>query len=73
MKNLRFLFFLIIIQLILLISGCKWTILSVTGPKCASTGETVTIYIEGTCQSEENSPTQYGLILQIPNSWLVLS
>jgi hypothetical protein len=73
MKNLRFLFFVIIIPLILLISGCKWTILCVTGPKCASTGETVTIYIEGTCESEENSPTQYGLILQIPSSWLVLS
>ena len=73
MKKARFLIFLVVIQMILFISGCKWSIVSVTGPNCASTGETVTIYIEGTCESEGNSPTQYGLILQIPNSWLVLS
>ncbi len=73
MKKSRFVSYLVVIQLIFFISGCKWTILSVNGPKCASTGETVTIYVEGTSESEENSPTQYGLILQIPDSWLVLS
>lgn len=73
MKKARFLIFLVVIQMILFISGCKWSIVSVTGPNCASTGGTVTIYIEGTCESEENSPTQYGLILQIPNSWVILS
>ncbi len=73
MKNARFLFFLVLITVTLVFSGCKWTILSIYGHNCASTGETVTIYIEGTCTSEADSPAQYGLILQIPNSWLVIS
>ena len=73
MKKARFLIFLTVIQMILFISGCKWSIVSVTGPNCASSGETVTIYVKGSCESETNSPSVYGLILQIPNSWFILS
>lgn len=73
MKKARFLIFLVVIQMTLFISGCKWSIMSVTGPNCASSGGTVTIYVEGSCETEANSPSVYGLILQIPNSWFVLS
>jgi hypothetical protein len=73
MKKVRLLIFLIAILMILFVSGCKWSIVSVTGPDCASTGKTVTIYIAGTSESEEDTPSAYGLILQIPNNWVVLS
>ena len=73
MKKLHAIFLLFAIPLVLLTSGCKWSILSVTAPNCASSNQTITIYITGACQTEENSPTIYGLILQIPDSSTVLS
>jgi len=73
MKKVRFVCLLFVIGLSLFASGCKWSIVSITGPNCASPGQTITIYVAGTSQTEENSPTLYGLILQIPDSWGVLS
>ena len=73
MKRFQVVLLLCALQLTLLTSGCKWSIVSITGPNCASTGQTITIYITGASQDEESSPSLYGLILQIPDSWGVLS
>jgi hypothetical protein len=73
MKRVRAALLFSMILLSLLVSGCKWSIVSVTGPSCVSDGQTITIYLEGSCESEEEAPNLYGLILQIPDSWDVLS
>jgi len=73
MKRVRVVFLLIVIQLSLFASGCKWSIVGVTGPNGVSAGQTITIYIAGSSESEGDSPTIYGLIVQIPDSWKVLS
>ncbi|MCF8142736.1 MAG: hypothetical protein K9N21_02325 [Deltaproteobacteria bacterium] len=72
MKKLRTAI-LFVIGLSLFTSGCKWSILSVTGPTGVSSGQTIVINISGFSEGEAESPTQYGLILQLPESWVVES
>ena len=74
MKKLHMLFLLFAIQLILLSSGCKLSVVRVTGPPNALTGQIITIYVKGkSVNVADDGVNLYGLILQLPDHWEVLS
>ena len=66
--------FIFVIQSILLTSGCKLSVMSVTGPSTSLVGQIITIYIKGESLGVAGEEvTLYGLILQIPDHWEVVS
>ncbi|MBC8420654.1 MAG: hypothetical protein H8E10_18880 [Desulfobacterales bacterium] len=74
MKKLHVLFLLSAFQLSLFASGCKLSVVSFTGPSCALTGQTITVYVAGKSEDVgDDGVTLYGLILQLPDDWEVLS
>ena len=62
------------IILVLITAGCKLSVLRVTGPSTALPGQIITIYVKGTSVSvTDDGVTLYGLILQLPDNWEVIS
>ena len=74
MKKSRTASWCCILLLLLAISGCKLSIISITGPSGAHPGQTIVVYVKGTVTAEDDTDvSQYGLILQLPVNWEVLS
>ncbi len=69
MKNLCC---LILCLIMLVLTSCKLTIDSFTGPFCFLTNDEISVRIAGYSEGTECDITVYGLVLQIPVEWEVL-
>jgi hypothetical protein len=57
----------------LILAGCKLTINSFLAPDTADTGTVITLTFEGYAEDIGDDASTYGLVLQIPQDWQVLS
>ncbi len=69
-KRLSFLPF--VLFSVLLIAGCKLSITAFTAPDTAETGEIITLTFSGQAVDEGDNTGEYGIVLQIPESWGVM-
>lgn len=60
------------ILVVFLVIGCKLTITSFTAPDSAESGEIITLKVTGDATDGDNA-TEYGIVLQIPENWEVIS
>jgi len=73
MRRNRFQLVCLFLLLALVLSGCKLSVTTFTAPDAALTGDVIVLHLDGKAIPAGTPAAEYGLVLQIPESWQVIS